>query len=425
MQQDRALSQFEAWFGPEIGHCKPIGLNGLRHALSRLGDPQHVLAPIIHVAGTNGKGSTIAFARAVAEAAGLRVHAFTKPHLLNLRERYTIAGETVEDDALLAAGMRVVDAAPELTHFDAQVAAAFLLFAETPADVVLLETGMGGREDSTNLVKHPAASVITPIGLDHQDVLGATLGQVAAHKAGVIKRGRPVVCARQPDEAMRVIEAAAEAARAPLLRQGAEWDAYLDRGRLVVQVESRALDLPPPSMIGVHQAVNAGLAVVALLNTGLVQAEDAFARGLDAARVPGRFQPLADGRIAAPMLASGGEVWLDVGHNAHAARALAQALQALDRRSPKPNIAIIGMRARKDAEAFIKMLAPAVSQIIAVPLPEDHISPEALVGLARAGRLAASAAPSLDEALRVAAMTPHARVLICGSFLLVGEALRA
>ena len=186
--RDRALERFEELFGPEFGHGKAFDLAQLRYALAELGNPQDKLPRIIHVAGTNGKGSTIAFMRAIAEAAGLRVHAFTKPHLFCLNERFLVASNPIDDDALIAAAERVAQIAPDLTQFDAQVATAFLLFGETPADLTLIETGMGGFDDSTNVIIAPAASVITPIGLDHQDALGATLKEIAAHKAGILKR---------------------------------------------------------------------------------------------------------------------------------------------------------------------------------------------------------------------------------------------
>src|SRR5262245_29819712 len=306
---DHVAPIFERLFGPEFGHGKPLDPTRLRAALTALGDPQAGLAPVMHVAGANGKGSTIAFMRAIAEAAGLKVHAFTKPHLFALNERFLVAGAPARDDLLIAAAERIAAASPDLTQFDAQVAAAFVLFRETPADLVLLETGMGGRDDSTNVIAHPALSVITPIALDHQDVLGATLAEVAAHKAGILKPGVPGVIARQPPEARDVIEAHADRVGAPLMRHGVEWDAHLSAGRLVVQSETRALDLPPPSLHGLHQVDNAGLACAALMRWREFD-DSAFAAGVSNTHWPARLQPLTRGPLSEPVRALGGEVWI-------------------------------------------------------------------------------------------------------------------
>lgn len=422
---DAALQRFESLFGPEFGHGKAFDLRPLHQALAALGAPQNKLPPVFHVAGTNGKGSTIAFMRAIAQAAGLSVHAFTKPHLFKLNERFLIAGRTAEEDTLIAAAERVHALAPQLTQFDAQVAIALLLFAEASADLVLLETGMGGRDDSTNVVM-PALSIVTPIGVDHQDVLGATLAEIAAHKAGILKPKTWAISAAQPPEALAVLEAQAERLGAPLWHQGVEWDAYANNGRLVVQTEHRSLDLPLPSLQGPHQIQNAGLAAAAFLApTPFDIPEEAFAQGLRAARWPGRLQPLTSGALAAPVLAAGGEVWVDGGHNAHAAQALVHALAELQRKRPAPVVLIVGMRARKDAAAFIAALAPSAQRVVAVPLSEDHIAPEALALLARDAGAEAHTAPSLAAAMQNAAQSPAPRVLICGSLLLAAEALSA
>ena len=420
---DPALSRFTELFGPEFGHGKAFDLQQLRGALAALGAPQDDLPPVLHVAGTNGKGSTIAFLRAIAEAQGLSVHAFTKPHLFALRERFLVAGEPVNDEALIAAAQRVAQAGAGLTQFDAQVAAALLLFAETPADLVLLETGMGGRADSTNVIEAPALSILTPVGLDHQDALGAMLEDIAAHKAGIIKRGAPAITARQEPEAMAIIEAEAARWGVALWRQGVEWDAFAQNGRLVVQTETRALDLPMPGLNGPHQIDNAGLAAASFLATGFEISDDAFARGVASASWPGRLQALTKGALAAPVLAAGGEVWVDGGHNAHAAQALARALADMRRRAPRETVLIVGMRARKDAAAFIGALAQSAARLIAVPLREDHIAPDALTTLARTAGMNAAAASSLDDAMKHAAQFPAPRVLIAGSLLLAAEAL--
>ena len=394
----------------------------MREALAKLAIPS--LPPVIHVAGTNGKGSTIAFMRAIAEAADLQVHAFTKPQLMHLRERFIVAGQTVGDATLIAAAERVAAIAPDLTQFEAQVGAALLLFAETPAHLALLETRMGGRDDATNVIARPALSVITPIALDHQDVLGATLAEIAAHKAGILKRHAPAVLARQLPEAMAVIEAQAEQIGAPLWRQGGEWDAFAQAGRLIVQTDRRALDLPLPALAGPHQVDNAGLAVAAFLRLGSLDlSDDTFAAGVAAANWPGRLQPITHGVLYQHAAAYGAEVWVDGGHNPHAAAALARALREMSGKRPARTALIIGMRARKDWRGFIETLAPAADLIAAVPLMEDSAHPEAMAAHTRALGFPADVAHDVQNALARALANDAKRVLICGSLLLAGEVL--
>lgn len=424
--EDPALQTFERLFGPEFGHGKAFDLSKLRNALEALGSPQLALPPVIHVAGTNGKGSAIAFISAIAEAAGLKVHAFTKPHLFQLNERFTVSSRFADDRALLEVAGDIARTDATLTQFDAQIAAALLLFREHQADIALIETGMGGRDDSTNVIEAPAACVIAPIGLDHQDVLGASLAEIAAHKAGILKPGAPAIIARQAPDAMDVIEARAETMGAPLFRCGVEWDAYASHGRLVVQTETRALDLPLPALQGRHQIDNAGLACATLLLSGAVTiGDDAFAAGVESAAWPARLQPLTRGAFSAPIRAIGGEVWVDAGHNDHAASALARALNDVKTRRGGKAVAIVGMRARKDASAFVAALTPATESVIAVPLSEAHVAPDNLASLARQHGADAQTAPSLAAAMQIAAQLPAPRVLICGSFVLAAEALAA
>ncbi|MEQ1819677.1 MAG: Mur ligase family protein [Terricaulis sp.] len=421
---DPVQRRFVELFGPEFGHGKPFDLNLLRSALVALGSPHLALPPVIHVAGTNGKGSTIAFMSAIAEAAGHKVHAFTKPHLFQLNERFVVSSRFADDRALLEAAEDVARVAPALTQFDAQVAVALMLFREHQAALTLIETGMGGRDDSTNVIAAPATSVITPIGMDHQDALGATLSEIAAHKAGILKTGAPAIVARQAPEAMEVIEARAEAVGASLFRCGVEWDAFASHGRLVVQTENRALDLPLPSLQGGHQIDNAGLACAALLFSGAVDLDDtAFAAGVANATWPARMQPLTRGPFSAHIRAAGGEVWIDGGHNAHAAQALSRALEQMKMRRGGTNVAIVGLRKRKDALSFIAAIAASAEHIVAVPLAEDHVSVHEMAALGdKLGREVATA-PSLAAAMQNAAQLPAPRVLICGSFLLAAEAL--
>ncbi len=421
---DQVQQRFVDLFGPEFGHGKAFDLTTLRNALEALGSPQTNLPPVIHVAGTNGKGSVIAFMRAIAEAAGLKVHAFTKPHLFQLNERFVVSSEIADDEMLLSAAADVARVGPNLTQFDAQVATAFTLFHENHARLALIETGMGGRDDSTNVLTSPAASVITPIGLDHQDALGATLAEIAAHKAGILKRGAPAVLGRQTPEVTEVLEAYAEQIGARLFRQGVEWDAYASQGRLVVQTESRALDLPLPALHGRHQIDNAGLACAALLAVEAFSFDDAaFAAGVEHASWPARLQPLTRGPFSAPIRARGGEVWVDGGHNADAAAALARALNDMKARRGGESTVILGLRKRKDAAAFIAAVARGAERIIVVPLSEEHVAPHDIALLAHQLGAPAETAPSLQAAMQNAAQSPAPRVLICGSFVLAAEAL--
>lgn len=422
--RDVVLDKFTELFGSEFGHGKAFDLAPLRATLAALGNPQDRLPPIIHVAGTNGKGSTIAFMRAIAEAAGLRVHTYTKPHLFKLNERFVVAGAPASDAALMQAAERIAAISRDLTQFDAQVAAAFLLFSGAPADLVLLETGMGGRDDSTNVVA-PALSVITPIGLDHQDVLGATLAEIAAHKAGIIKPHTPAIIARQVDEAREIIEAHAARVHAPLLQHGQNWDSYANAGRLVVQTETRALDLPLPALTGAHQIDNAGLACAALMRWRPDLPDEAFAQGIANATWPARLQPLTRCPFSAPIRAIGGEVWVDGGHNAHAGISLSYAMQEMKARRGGTNVAIVGLRKRKNATLFVAALARFADHIIAVPLSDDYVSINELAALGDQLGVNSATAPSLAAAMQNAAQLPAPRVLICGSFVLAAEALAA
>ncbi|MBL8531454.1 MAG: bifunctional folylpolyglutamate synthase/dihydrofolate synthase [Hyphomonadaceae bacterium] len=423
MNGDPVLERFQALFGPEFGHGKVFDIDKLRDVLTAMGAPHKNLPPVIHVAGTNGKGSTIAFMRAIAEAAGLRVHAFTKPHLFRLNERFVIASETATNESLIAAAERVADISRDITQFDAQVAVALLLFSQTAADITLIETGMGGRDDSTNVIEAPEISVITPISLDHQDVLGATLAEIATHKAGILKAGAPAIIARQQQDTMRVLEARADDIGAQLLRCGVEWDAYASHGRLLVQTEARALDLPLPGLHGRHQIDNAGLACATLLALGSPQFDDAaFADGVAHAWWPARLQPLTRGGLSAPIRAVGGEVWVDGGHNAHAAAALRHWAVSATRQRKASLVIIFAARPRKNWSMALKYLAMIAERVIAVPMPEG-VDPQKIADYARSEGSAASVAPSLTVAMQNAAQLPAPRVLICGSFTLAAEAL--
>jgi dihydrofolate synthase/folylpolyglutamate synthase len=419
--QDRVSARL-AQIGQEFGHGHALELTRIEAALEALGRPQDRLPPVIHVAGTNGKGSTCAYLRSITEAAGLKAHVFTSPHLIRPNERVRVAGKLASDEQFLAALDRVAAANVEITYFEAITAAAFLMFAETPADILALETGLGGRVDATNIFAKPAVTIITPIDLDHAHLLGDTLAKIAAEKAGILKAGTPAVFARQQVEAMDVIRARAGTVGAPLFVCGEEWDCWAHAGRMAVQTENRFLDLASPGLIGPHQIDNAGLAVRAALLLNRFD-EAALSDGVAHVSWPGRLQALKRGPLAAPVLAAGGELWLDGGHNTHAGRALAVSLAAMNARSPRETVVIAGMLGTKDAGGFLTALASQTRRLIAVPVHGSRVArtPEELAGEARAAGLEATAVQSLPEAIALA--PPGARVLICGSLYLAGEAL--
>ncbi len=404
-----------------------LSLERMRTLCAALGDPQHRLPPVIHVAGTNGKGSTVAFIRAIAEAAGLRVHAYTSPHLVRFNERIRLAGRLIEDGPLNAILDRVeaaVDAAgSEATVFESTTAAAFLAMSETPADLAVVEVGLGGVLDATNVIDRPLLSVITPVDLDHAEFLGTDLRGIAVEKAGVLKAGARGLIARQAEEAMAAIEAAAAAVRAPLTVMGTDFDTWAERGGLAFQDQSRFLDLPAPTLAGPHQIANAGLAVAVALELDLPEA--AIAGGLRAARWPARMQRLTAGPYGEAARAADAELWLDGGHNPHAARALAEALAQRQARAPRPLALVVGMLANKDAGGFFAALAKTGATVFTTPFEGASAEPEALAAVARGHGLGATACASATEALDRALQLGAGRVVICGSLYLAGEVLGA
>lgn len=407
-----------------------LSLGRIERVLEALGRPQDRLPPIVHVAGTNGKGSTIAFLRAIAEAAGLRVHVYTSPHLVRFNERIRVAG-TLIDDGMLADVLGAVEAANAggpLTFFEATTAAAFHAFSQVPADLCLIEVGLGGRYDATNVIARPALSVITPVDMDHMDFLGDTVAKIAGEKAGVLKPGAPGVIARQHADALDVIEAEARRQGAPLQRCGEEWDVYIQNGRLIVQTEDRLFDLPPPGLIGPHQIENAGAAVVAAVALGDPRIDhEALARGLAGARWPGRFQRLTGGPLAAKAAARGAELWVDGGHNPHGARAQVETLRTLATRAPAPLRLIVGMLESKDRTGFFTAYRGLPDRVAAIPLQTTRafVAPETLAAEALSHGLRAETAASLEEALDLLLRRDGAapRILITGSLYLAGEAL--
>ena len=400
-----------------------LSLTRMRALCAALGDPQRRLGPVVHVAGTNGKGSTVAFLRAMAEAAGLRVHVYASPHLVRFNERIRIAGSLISDAALTEALDRVEAAGVEATVFEATTAAAFVAMADVEADLTLLEVGLGGRLDATNVVDRPLLSVITPVALDHAEFLGTDLAAIAAEKAGILKPGVRAIVARQDEAAMAAIEAEAARVAAPLTVMGVDFDAWAERAGLAWQDAERFLDLPAPALFGPHQVDNAGLAVAAAAELDLPAA--AIAAGLAGARWPARLQRLTAGPYGESAVGAGAELWLDGGHNPHAAAALADALHQLNQRAPRRLALICGLMGNKDADGFFKALAPLGAPVRAVAFEGAAADPVAVAGAARAAGLAAQPASSVQAALADALAEGAGRVVICGSLYLAGEVLGA
>ena len=411
-----------------------LSLERIERILAVLGHPERKLPPAIHVAGTNGKGSTIAFMRAVLEAAGKRVHVYTSPNLVRLNERFRIgqaAGGRLVGDAELADALAECEAkngAAPITVFEIETAAAFLLFARNPAAVVLLEVGLGGRLDATNVVERPLASVITRLGLDHREFLGDTIEKIAAEKAGILKRGVAAVTVSQTRGALAVIERQAAWLKAPLRIAGEHWTATEERGRLVYQDSDGLLDLPAPKLYGRHQFENAGAAIAALRVSGLKLPAAAFEAGMTGVDWPARMQRLSHGRLAA-LLPPESELWLDGGHNADGGQAIAAALADLEERVSRPLVLIVGMLSTKDSEGFLRNFSGLARRVITVPIHQDKAVPASILAeVADTVGIPALAREDLESAITVAGkldLHPAPRVLITGSLYLAGEVLAA
>jgi dihydrofolate synthase / folylpolyglutamate synthase len=411
-----------------------LGLERMHRLLERLDHPERKLPPVIHVAGTNGKGSTLAYLRAILEAAGLRVHAYTSPYLVRVNECFRLGrvggGILVSDDELqtaLAHCERINASAP-LTFFEAKTAAAFCLFAQHPADVLLLEVGLGGRLDSTNVIEAPLASVIAPISMDHTEFLGDTLTSIAGEKAAIIKRNVPVISAEQPIEAMAVIEAQARRIRAPLHAAGEGWHVGVECGRLVYQDDRGLMDLAAPKLFGRHQFDNAGLAIATLRAIETLKVPNAaFEAGIVNAEWPARMQRLSSGALL-EQAPRGCEIWLDGGHNAEGGRVVAAALGDLEERVSRPLVIIAGMMASKDPSAFLANFAGLTRQIIAVETPHrgNAMPPDRLAAAARSLGMRVEIAGGVEAALgaltRLSYDVPP-RILITGSLYLAGHVL--
>ncbi|MFL5047387.1 MAG: bifunctional folylpolyglutamate synthase/dihydrofolate synthase [Xanthobacteraceae bacterium] len=417
-------------------HPKKIDLSLERmwRILAALDHPERRLPPLVHVGGTNGKGSVIAFMRAILEASGLRVHVYTSPHLVRFNERYRVGapggGRLVSDaelTAVLAECERANGGAP-ITVFEMETAAAFLLFARHPADMLLLEVGLGGRLDATNVVERPAATVITPISVDHVDFLGSSLDGIAREKAGIFKRGAPAVLAAQPRDALRVVEREAARLAVPLKIAGEDWTATEERGRLVYQDEDGLLDLPAPRLFGRHQFDNAGVAIATLRALPqLALPSRAFEEGLANVDWPARLQRLPHGRLVA-LAPEGSEVWLDGGHNREGGRAVAATLADLEERVSRPLVLIVGMLATKDSEGFLRNFAGLARRIMAVPIQgqDKALPPDSIADTARRVGMPATSCGGLENALAATIrldLEAPPRILITGSLYLAGEVL--
>jgi dihydrofolate synthase/folylpolyglutamate synthase len=414
-----------------------LSLGRMLRLLERLGDPQTRLPPVIHVAGTNGKGSTIAFMRAILEAASLRVHVYTSPHLVRFHERIRLGaaggGHFVDEEMLVDALMRCerANAGDPTTFFEMTTAAGLLLFSEHEADVVLLEVGLGGRFDATNVIAHPACAVVTPVSLDHAEYLGDTVTKIAGEKAGIFKRGAPAVIAPQEPEPTAVLESVAERVGASRVLIGAQdFNVHEDGGRLVYEDGDGLLDLPLPRLAGRHQHVNAGTAIAGLRAAGYGGLRSyAFEQGMLGADWPARLQRLSRGHLV-DLLPPRTELWLDGGHNPDGGRVLAQAMADLADRNPAPLAMIVGLLSTKDARATLSHFKGLAQSLFAVPIQNSLVARPAAEVAALAGEagLAAETAGSVEQALRTIAERPWPappRILICGSLYLAGEVLSA
>ena len=390
--------------------------------LEQLGSPEKMLPPVIHIAGTNGKGSTLSMIRAGIEAAGLSAHAYTSPHLERFHERIRLAGTLITEDSLssILDEVYVANGPDQITYFEITTCAALLAMTRVPADYTLLEVGLGGRLDATNVIDQPKLCVITPISIDHEAFLGNTITKIAFEKAGIIKKGVPVVVGPQPQDAMDAIEEVAEKCHSPVIAYGQHWHASRERDRLVFQDETGLCDLPLPALPGAHQIANAGMAIATLrhLNFG----QDTLEGAVTQAYWPARMQRLWSGNLVD--LAGKAELWLDGGHNTAAGEALATHLATL---SPKPTYMVCGMLNTKDISGYLTPFLPHVTELMGVSIPNEinTFTAEQTVQFARSAGIKAQMAETVLDAIEtIVQKHPLARILICGSLYLAGYILR-
>ncbi len=407
-----------------------LELTRIERLLERLGNPHLNLPPVVHIAGTNGKGSTLAFLKAMHEAAGLLVHTYTSPHLVHFHERIGLAGHFIEEDLLADILMECETAnqGDPITYFEITTAAAFVAFSRTPADVLLLEVGLGGRFDATNVIDKPALSIITPIDLDHQNFLGDDVKAIAREKAGIFKKNCPAIVATQSDEVLAILQEEAEVVGAPLSIFGQDWTVFEEHGRLVFQDEQGLVDLPLPKLVGRHQMDNAGTAIAAARALATLQDnETALARGLKNAVWPARMQRLTTGPLV-ELAGQDVEIWLDGGHNPLAAQSLAETLADMEDKAPRPLFLIFGMMSQKDAQAFLEPFRGLAKHVSTVGIEAEEAAYSAgdLYEHARQIGMEADTAASVEDALRQIMARPQdaPRVLICGSLYLAGSVLK-
>ncbi len=399
-----------------------LTLDRVWHLLDRLGNPQNILPPVIHIAGTNGKGSTLAMLRAGLEGAGKSVHAYTSPHLARFHERIYLAGNLISEPDLttvLDECYAANDGDP-ITYFEITTCAALMAMSRIPADYTLLEVGLGGRLDATNVIETPALTVITPISMDHEGFLGDTLAKIAGEKAGIIKRGVPCIVSPQHDDALRVIESVATRQGAPLMAYGQQWHVSMEHDRLIYQDDTGLRDLPTPNLPGEHQVQNAGAAIAGLRHLGISEA------GLDAAVTkahwPARMQRLREGPLVDAV--GEGELWLDGGHNPAAGQALGAYLSTLPGR---PTHLICGMMNTKDVTGYMTPLARHAASLTALSIPGEvnTLPAEETARIANACGIETATASSASDAITsIIEREPSARILICGSLYLAGAILR-
>ncbi len=424
---DAALKRLQGLHPKKID----LSLERIGKLLDALGRPQDRLPPVIHVAGTNGKGSVVAFLRAMAEAAGLRTHVYTSPHLVRFAERIRLAGTLITDEHLADALARVeaANAGAPITFFEITAAAAFVAMAETPADLAVIEVGLGGEFDATNVIGPPAVAVIAPVDFDHREFLGEDIRVIAHAKGGILKPGVPGVVARQRPEVIEEIEAQAAKVGARLIEAGRDFDAFAQAGRMTFQDHERLLDLPPPSLYGAHQVENAGLAVAAMLALGDPRIDEAaIAKGVAGAVWPARMQRVTAGPFGERATARGSDLWLDGGHNPHGARALAAALSALAARDGRPVTLVAGMLANKDAAGFFAAFEALKPRVFCVRADAEAAADgEALAAAALSVGLDAVACGDVwdgfERALAEPGPAPH--LCIGGTLYLCGEVLAA
>ncbi|CDX38285.1 bifunctional folylpolyglutamate synthase and dihydrofolate synthase [Mesorhizobium plurifarium] len=411
-----------------------LSLDRVTRLLERLGNPQDRLPPVIHIAGTNGKGSCAAFSRALLEAAGHLVHVHTSPHLVNWHERYRLAaeggGKLVDDDVFAEAIARVAEAnqGQTITVFEILTAVTFVLFSEHPAEAAIIEVGLGGRFDATNVVKRPAVSVIMPISMDHEAYLGDRVELIAAEKAGIMKRGCPVVIgAQESDTALQVLIETAERLDCPTVVYGQDFLAFEENGRMVYQDEDGLMDLPLPRLPGRHQYANAAAAIAAVKAAGFEIGHRAAERAMTHVAWPARMQKLTQGKLV-DLAPKGAEIWLDGGHNPGAGIVIAEALAEQEEKNPRPLVLISGMINTKDQTGYFSAFKGLARHVYTVPVENSDagVPNDELALRAEEAGLSAEPVSSVASALMLLRDSwdgPAPRILIGGSLYFAGAVL--